>query len=270
MCAKIDVRSYGRQGCDVVVVHGGPGAQGSVASLAAALAPRYTVCEPLQRRGGGRVPLTVEQHVEDLAAVAPQCAVVVGWSWGAMLALSFAAAHPDRVSSLVLVGCGAYDEAGREAYHVRLERALGAEGLKRYEDLRNRMEGAKDPEWQDDLLRQLGELVEHATAVDPIGTTGADVHPDAAGYLETWSDVMRLQSEGVEPLMFARIECPVLMLHGDEDPHPGRMIRDTLQRYIPHLAYIGFEECAHVPWLEARARDRFMDTLEEWIDDSAE
>ncbi|HSQ37662.1 MAG TPA: alpha/beta fold hydrolase, partial [Acidimicrobiia bacterium] len=86
-----------------------------MAYLARDLADGFTVLEPLQRRSGA-VPSTVSRHVEDLAAVLPEGAAVVGWSWGAMLGLSFAAAHPGRVRSLALVGCGTYDEASRDDY----------------------------------------------------------------------------------------------------------------------------------------------------------
>ena len=263
----IEVRTYGDSAHDVVVLHGGPGARGSAASLAAALAPDHKVYEPWQRRGGARHPLTVESHVADLAAVAPERAVYVGWSWGAMLGLSFASVHPERVASLVLVGCGCYDEASREEHARRLHSNLDDE-WGHLEDLYDRLEHAEDTEWRDDLLGQIGKLVETATAIDPIGSTAADTHPDADGHEETWADAMRLQHEGIEPARFEAICCPVLMLHGDEDPHPGTAIRDILQLHIPHLAYIGFRQCAHVPWLERQACDRFDDILMEWIADT--
>jgi len=265
----IEVRRYGDKGHEVVLLHGGPGAQGSMASLAAAMAPTHTVYEPWQRRGGGRRPLSVRQHIDDLAEVAPERAAYVGWSWGAMLGLSFAAAHPDRVSSLTLVGCGTYGEETRETYSKALRSRLGHDGRMRLEDLEARLERATDPEWRDDLFGQMGELVERASAVEPLGFTAGDTHPDAAGHFETWNDVLRLQHEQIEPRTFTLVELPVLMLHGDEDPHPGTMIRDTLHEYMPHLAYVGFRRCGHVPWLEKHALDAFMATLVEWIDDTA-
>ena len=86
--------------------------------------------EPLQRRSSGS-PLTVARHVADLAAVLPSGAALVGWSWGAMLALSFAAAYPGRARSLALVGCGTYDTTSRVAYEHALASRLGEEGRRR-------------------------------------------------------------------------------------------------------------------------------------------
>src|SRR5690349_16643701 len=128
----IEVRRWGGErggregGQSVVVLHGGPGAPGSAAGLARALAPFFHVLEPLQRRAGS-VPLTVARHVEDLAAVAPEPATLVGWSWGAMLGLSFAARYPSRVSRLVLVCCGTYDVASRALLRQTLDRRLGVD-----------------------------------------------------------------------------------------------------------------------------------------------
>jgi pimeloyl-ACP methyl ester carboxylesterase len=208
----------------------------------------------------------MDQHAEDLAAVTPPLANYIGWSWGAMLALSYASLYPDRVRSLILVGCGAYDEAAREAYRIRLKACLGVAGEARYLDIQSRMGGTADAEWANSLLGQMGELVEKAQAVEPIGLTTADTRPDAAGYLETWSDVIRLQREHVEPARFSAVACPVLMLHGEEDAHPGHLIRDSLQVHVPQLAYIGIPACGHVPWYERYGRETFFAALHQWIE----
>jgi pimeloyl-ACP methyl ester carboxylesterase len=86
---------------------------------------------------------------------------------------------------------------------------------------------------------------------------------DAVAHSETWADMVRLQSEGVYPAAFAAIECPVLMLHGEVDPHPGRLTRDDLRRHIPQLEYRELSKCGHSPWLERQARDEFFGCLNE-------
>ncbi|OFW55630.1 MAG: hypothetical protein A2V75_00800, partial [Actinobacteria bacterium RBG_16_70_17] len=199
----IEVRRYGGGGPLVALLHGGPGAPGSMVSLAWELAGGFTVLEPLQRRSGG-APLTVARHVEDLAVVLPEGAALVGWSWGAMLALSFAAAHPGRAHSLALVGCGTYDAADREVYERALVMRLGEGSLRRVEELRRRMAGAAGAQG-DRLLAALGRLMEEAQAYDALPETGDPVRVDRQGHEETWGDVLRLQAEGVEPAAFAAI-----------------------------------------------------------------
>ncbi len=116
----VKVRQYGMAGPWVVLVHGGPGAGGYLAPLAQALAGSFRVLEPLQR-GSSSEPLTVARHVADLDEVVNEyCGdarpAIVGHSWGAMLALAHAAAHPDSVRALVLIGCGTFDAGEPESH----------------------------------------------------------------------------------------------------------------------------------------------------------
>ena len=67
------------------------------------------------------------------------------------------------------------------------------------------------------------------------------------------------------PAAFAAITSPVLMLHGSYDPHPGKMIRDSLAPHLYKLEYREFERCGHSPWIERFARDNFFATLRSWL-----
>jgi pimeloyl-ACP methyl ester carboxylesterase len=78
------------------------------------------------QRGSGPEPLTVARHVADLQELVlslPGPPVILGHSWGAMLALAYAAAHPEHAGPLILVGCGTFDFAARDRmYEIRQER----------------------------------------------------------------------------------------------------------------------------------------------------
>jgi pimeloyl-ACP methyl ester carboxylesterase len=95
----MQIRMYGVSGPVVVVLHGGPGAIGYMAPVGRGLADSFRVLEPFQRGSRGE-PLTVAQHISDLHGVVksqcgPERPAIVDSSWGAMLALAYAAAHPD-------------------------------------------------------------------------------------------------------------------------------------------------------------------------------
>lgn len=264
----IEVRRYGTGGPLVAVLHGGPGAPGSMASLARELAGRFTVLEPRQRRSGGP-PLTVARHVEDLAAALPEGAALVGHSWGAMLALSFAAAHPGRARSLALVGCGTYDPATREAFRQAVGERLGEGGRRRLEELTGRMEGASSDTELERLLGRLGDLMEGVMSHELLPGPEDPVPLDGRGHRETWADVLRLQAEGREPAAFAAITCPALMLHGEDDPHPGPATFALLRRFLPRLQYRSFARCGHRPWAERWAREPFLAELGDWLGQTA-
>ena len=76
----------------------------------------------------------------------------------------------------------------------------------------------------------------------------------------------RLQDDGTYPRAFAAIESPVLMIHGQYDPHPGKMIRDSLLPHVPQLEYRELEDCGHSPWIEKSARGVFFSGVCEWLE----
>ncbi|MDQ1502680.1 MAG: hypothetical protein QOD57_407 [Actinomycetota bacterium] len=235
-----------------------------MAPLARALAHRFRVLEPLQRRRDDW-PLTVDRHVADLAEVAPDSAVLVGSSWGAMLALSFASSHPDRVRCVALVGCGTYSAEGREVYHRTMNERLDAVGRARMAELAQHFEEETDRGERDRLLAAAADLSSRAQSVEPMSTDWEFASFDADGHDETWQDVLRRQEDGREPAAFSAIRVPVLMLHGADDPHPGPITRDVLRPFLPQLEYIELEQCGHIPWVERHARHQFLQILEAWL-----
>jgi proline iminopeptidase len=103
----------------VVLLHGGPGTPGSgLGAVGGPIAERGFDVYAYDQVGAGRserlddpTGYTVARNVADLEAVrttlGAQRLVLVGTSWGATLATSYLAAHPDRVAGLVLVSPGA-------------------------------------------------------------------------------------------------------------------------------------------------------------------
>ncbi|HOX38763.1 MAG TPA: alpha/beta hydrolase [Candidatus Brocadiia bacterium] len=260
-------REYGGSGPRVVLLHGGPGAPGYMAALANQLQHAFCVLEPFQR-GSGAEPLTVARHVADLSDfIASRCAdsrpALVGHSWGAMLALAFAAEHPGAVASLALIGCGTFDLAARARMNEIVRERMGEDVPRRLERLRAQCDNP------DDALAEMGRLIDPVYSFDAIPDEGEPVRCDAKGHEETWADMLRLQSDGVYPAAFRRIICPVAMLHGAFDPHPGQMIRDGLRSLMPQLEYAEWEKCGHYPWREKAARDGFIAFLTSWLAEHA-
>ena len=257
----LQFRSYGRSGPVVVLLHGGPGAPGLI-QLARGLEDAFHVLEPFQRGSGG-VPLSVELHVADLDEfLATHCRdrrpALVGHSWGAMLGLAYAAAHPDTASSLALVGCGTFDPTARRRLEEVRDERIG-------EDLQRRLATLAD-EITDvgERLKRRHELTMHTESVDLIEPE-APGEVDGVANRQTWDDMVRLQADGTYPAAFAAIQVPVLMLHGSFDPHPGAMIRDSLVPHIPQIEYREWERCGHYPWLERAAHREFFRVLHEWL-----
>ena len=257
---------YGSSGALVVVLHGGPAAVGSARPLARELANEFRVLEPWQR-GSGNEPLTVARHVADLhELIQTRCGrerpALVGESWGAMLALAYAAEHPDAAGPLVLVGCGTFDTASRaRLMHTREQRIT--EEMR--EHLRNLEAECLQPA---ERIRRMQQVFSRADDYEPIDRRNEqEMTPDfdLEAHTETWNDMLRLQAEGVYPEAFVRVKPPVLMMHGDHGPHPGRMIAAVLRRHMPQLEYRELARCGHSPWNERHARDEFFAVLRSWL-----
>jgi pimeloyl-ACP methyl ester carboxylesterase len=256
------VREHGAAGPVVIALHGGPGAPGYMAPVGRRLADRFRVLEPLQRRSGGE-PLTVARHVADLHEVVSRLGgerpALVGHSWGAMLALAYAASHPQEEAALVLVGCGTFDRAARDRLRAIRERRADPALRRRLRDLPREV---PDP---DERLRVLGNLILPLYSHEPVAEALEVEACDSRGHRESWDDMMRLQDEGVYPAAFASIRAPVLMLHGEVDPHPGPWIRESLRPHLPQLEYHELARCGHFPWLERGAADEFFSVLRRWL-----
>jgi pimeloyl-ACP methyl ester carboxylesterase len=177
-----------------------------------------------------------------------------------MLVLAYAAAHPESAGPIVLVGCGTFDPVARARMRQILDRRMS-------EDLRRRLENL-EREYPDsgERLRLQFDLIRPLYEYDPVPDDREDTTEfDSRAHTETWRDMVRLQETGVYPAVFTSIHSPVLMLHGDYDPHPGKMIRQSLEQYIPYLEYHEFSQCGHSPWRERKVKGEFFAVMREWL-----
>ncbi len=258
------VRRHGDRGPCVIVLHGGPAAYGSACALAQGIAGSFSVFEPWQRKSGGE-PLTVERHLRDLNAVADTVSpegsfALVGESWGAMLALAYAARYPGRAAALALIGCGTFDEISRACMTSTIEARMD-------DGVRDRLSLLTDESCDSasDLVARYRLILPlfHKDPVEPPALPGESF--DLRGHRESMEDMLRLERDGVHPAAFSAVDAPVLMLHGDYDPHPGKMIYESLSRHIPRIEYHELKNCGHSPWNERAAHDEFYTILSAWL-----
>lgn len=253
------LRTYGRAPFTVAVLHGGPGALGSMAAVARTLATDWGVLEPLQDA------LSIGAQVDELRAVLDQHAArpvtLVGSSWGAMLGLIFAAQQPGYVRKLILVGSGPLD--------ARYASGIGETRLGRLsEDERRRLNALQasldDPAVADKsaALAAIGALTARADAYDPLphNAGGTDVRYEV--FERVWAEAEELRARGGFLELARRIECPVVAIHGEHDPHPAAGVCEPLAAILPDFRFILLDRCGHEPWIERQARDEFYRILQ--------
>jgi pimeloyl-ACP methyl ester carboxylesterase len=114
-------------------------------------------------------------------------------------------------------------------------------------------------------LAAQGRIMTRVYGYDVEDVSDAIAIVDHVAHEQTWAVMMRLQYDGTYPAAFAAVRAPVLMLHGEEDPHSGLSIREDLREHVPRLEYREFAKCGHSPWLERQAKHAFRDSLTDWL-----
>jgi proline iminopeptidase len=250
----------------LIVLHGGPGAdQRYLQPQLLHLADRREAIF-YDQRGGGRSPaqgaITWRTQVDDLAAVVGEFHMdppdIVGFSWGALLALLAAGTGAVRPRRLVLI-----DPAPiTRQYRAQFEANMAAR------------QEAVAPERE--ALRQSGLAGRDADAYRQrafeLSVAGYFANPARAHDLTPFRVMGRVQQSVWESLEdydmrpeLAHIRCPAIVVHGRQDPVPLASSEDVARDLGAELVVI--DDCGHVPFVEQPAAlfaslDRFLDATE--------
>jgi len=254
-----NLRSYGKAPFDIAVIHGGPGAPGYMAPVALELSSGMGVLEPLQTES------SLEGQIQELHDVLINNAnlpvKLIGSSWGAWLIFIFTAEYPSFVKKLILIGSGPFEEKySLNILKTRLERLSEKE---RREALffMTVLEELNNDQDKNTILDQLGNLFTKADAYDPLTLNTSDLEVQFHIYQSVWSDAANLRQSGELLKLGKQIQCPVLAIHGDYDPHPAEGVQKPLSTVLKHFQFILLKNCGHLPWIEKEARDKFYKIL---------
>ena len=256
------LRRYGAPPFRVAVLHGGPGAPGYVAPVAARLADRRGVLEPLQ------LAPSVTGQLDELDALlaegdAVEPVTLVGHSWGAVLGYLFAAHHPDRVRRLLLVASAPFDEAAGEATLATRLTRLDADDRQVAETARAVLADAgSSPAARAAAMAEVDRLFGRVDSWDPITLDVGALTDRPDVYDAVWREVRAMRANGELVALGTRIRCPVLGIHGDYDPHPADGVRRPLAPVLADFRWVELAHCGHTPWLEREAAGPFFELVE--------
>jgi pimeloyl-ACP methyl ester carboxylesterase len=254
-------RYYGQEPFKVAVIHGGPGAPGSVAAIARELSKTYGVLEPIQTKTSleGQVLelYDVLKNIKDLPIT------LIGHSWGAWLAYIVAARYPSLVNKLILVGSGPFEgEYVKKLKENRFNR-LSNEEKNEFKFLIEEL-SANNTEQKDMKLTRLGELVSKTDDFESIiiETEEQDkIAVEGDTFQSVWSEAAELRKTGELLDMGKQIKCPVVAIHGDYDPHPAQGVKIPLMNVIQNLQFYLLKQCGHSPWKERYAKEKFYELI---------
>lgn len=236
----------------LVVLHGGPGEPHDYLRphFDTLVSDRHNVVY-YDQRGSGKSKLDAgsafpdwQTHVRDLEAIRvclrQERLTLVGFSWGALLALLFALEHPHRVAQLILVS--------PVPVHVA-DMAIVAKNLTRSESRpemdRLRAQFAKEPRHP---AHERFLLNVAACLVDPfVALSLTPVEPNAEAAEAT---LRSLGNFDLRPRLAALSTIPTTILYGREDPVSAASAASTAQAL--GATCIVLDACGHAPFVEAK------------------
>jgi len=237
----------------LLLLHGGPGFDHSIYKPAYSALADIAQIIYLDHRGNGRSDdgaresWNLAQWGDDVRAFCDALGVVdpivLGASFGGMVALAYATRHPDHPSGLVLISTEAAGGTHRDRRVALFERFGGAEvgalARRRFLEVQGQGDRAALDAW-----RRLAMPLYTRTPRDP------DMARRAINRSEVLHWFTRPGGESHAFNMFpdlGRIQCPTLVLGGEDDPMiPIECQADIAAALPPHLVqFERFANCGH-------------------------
>jgi hypothetical protein len=203
-------RVYGAKPYQIALIHGGPGAAGSMQPCAQMLANTRGILEPIQTAD------TLEGQIEELRqtleAYAKLPVILIGHSWGAMLSYLFTARYPSYVKKLIMVASAVFDASyAQHIMETRLNR-LSPEKRIHLDELENQLQNKSNH--SDQLFFQLGKMIEAADTFDPLTVTTSAIIPGQYQiYQQVWPQAEAMRATGELLTVGKNIDCPVVITH---------------------------------------------------------
>jgi pimeloyl-ACP methyl ester carboxylesterase len=271
---KLFVRDVGPLDAPILLVlHGGPGGNHDSLRPLEALSPAYRVVLYDQRGAGrsARLPvspsdpaslakLSLEQNVEDIEALRRKLGrervALIGHSWGAALAVFYAAAYPAHVDKLIIYSGGPedLDLAGRKrkAHNALLTAAELAQLKQGVQALGAAVKRDAPQEELDALFVKLASIMFPSLYCQRPASKASAAH-GKGGF---WANqvvgqyVASFRRETLAPKL-KRINAPVLLTWGRCEPSPRERLTWMLD-HLPDARFVSFERSGHNAMEEQR------------------
>lgn len=261
------VRSYGNIPYTVALIHGGPGAAGTMEPVARTLITKG-ILEPIQNA------CSVDGQIDELkTTLEQQCdqpLILVGHSWGAWLAWLLAAQHGALVKKLILVGAGPFEDRYVPQISINRLSRLNDNDKREYQQLLGDMHDQSLAD-KSNMLDRLGFLADKADTYEkisdppPITSARFLTNNPSELYARVWPEAALLRKSGALLHAGSSIKCPVVAIHGDCDSHPVCGVQEPLSAVLQNFKMIVLERCGHTPWCEKLAVETFYAVLEDEI-----
>lgn len=262
-CGKLFYQKFG-SGEPIVILHGGPGHLDHTYLLPQMLelAKDYELIFYDQRGSGRSLDakissdyVNLDRFADDLEelrhALKLKKVTLIGHSFGGILAMHYAAKHPEAIFALILLNSAPANYSGVQKFISEL--------IKRRKYIENEIPSlSKYEELEKSDSEQISKMFEILFSVyfyNPKNVELLTLKMDKASVL-SGSKVANEMSKTVwlnpnfnllSPLK--HFQAPTLIIHGDQDPIPISAAQD-IENTIPESTAVYLEHCGHFPYIE--------------------
>lgn len=249
------VRLYGKAPYKIVLVHGGPGAIGSLKRFAQELntLSQIGVVEAIQSKYS--IAELIDELYQQIRDNCNEKVSLIGHSWGAWLVALFAEKYPELIERIILVGSGPLEDKYVAEIGARRFENLSEEDSIIYQRLINSQATDED-------MAKIPKVLERS---DNYCLENKEMHmadkTDSQMYNIIWEEAAKLRTGGKLLSSFQHIKNKIVLIQGETDPHPARGVTIPLQENgVACETYI-LEKCGHSPFMEKYAKENFYKIL---------
>jgi proline iminopeptidase len=262
------------KGEPVVVLHGGPGFDHHSVIQFNELADEFQVIFYDQRASGnssGSIDpssITINNFVEDLEGLRRQLKLgeinLIGFSWGATLAMYYGIKYPDNLRSLIITGTGGANKEYFNEYFLNL-RSRSTENDRKALGQIEKLETFKEQE--PEVVQKYWRLIlkpffKDTSLVNEVDLTfGKNTLRNQAGIGKLLMDDLG-DFDIYDKLPV--IKCPSLIIHGTYDPFPAEGAY-KVHKQIQSSKLVILEDTGHFIFIDAH--DRFFQLVRDFLKD---
>lgn len=256
--------TYGTKTINLVLVHGGPGARGSLKDLATMISSQIGVLEINQSK------LTIDELIEEMKdCIEKNCdnkVVLLGHSWGAWLVCLFAHKYPEYVRKILLVSSGCFEEKYVEKFNKRRMSRLNIDEKQLFDVLMKDFT-SDDLSIKDEVMGKFGELMGKLDTYDyEENEYFENGKPSFEMYNSIWSEASNLRRTGELLNITKKITVPIHIIQGEYDSHSLDGIIEPFDINAIDYTFDLLEKCGHYPWREKRAKMEFIDIIKKELE----
>ena len=254
-----NLRKHGKPPFHIALIHGGPGATGQLLPIAQELSSTYGIIEPLQ------VSSSIAGQIHKLHIILEKYSsknvILIGHSWGAWLSLLYASWYPSIIKKMIFINSAPFKQQYvSQILNTRLNRLNNIE-KREYHKL---IESLSNPYEKDKNIpfARLGKLLLKTDTFCPLHNLEETTEYHYTIFHHVWAEAEELRQSGKLLNAGKKIQCPVVAIHGDYDPHPFQGVKEPLSENINDFRFILLYNCGHYPWIERYAKKIFYQILD--------